>query len=519
MDYEHNPSNPGTALHIGSMDSGRSSTGFQPVNGEPLFVNGPTDRHEVTIDEDGEGSQTNQGFSFKASYSGENIVFDSITGYRDITNSFTRDIDNHDSSTTTVSITNTAKDDSWSISQEFRISSVDGGAYTMDGDLFWTAGLYLFHDEGEREEVFDVALGAPAGGPFAKAMTQNMDLEGDTIALYGQATYTVSDKLDVIFGLRYSYETKEVIHNLENGIFEFALTDEETFNDIKADENWTQLSPKLTANYQLTDEVMLYATYSKGSLGGGFNFGPASAAEAATASFDQEGADNFEVGVKGSGWDDRLQYTVSAFYIDYEDLQVQGVNAAGAATTNNAANATSQGIEVELTALVAEGLTLSANYAYVDATFDSYCEQAFTDNSLTGAACLADANPDPTAPQPIDNEGNQLEYSSEHVFNFSAEYITPFSDAGDLIFAANYNYSSEQFFNPSNTSGQDSYGLIDASIAFESSDGHWFVSLWGKNLTDEGYNVDFIDFGRTVDGAAYVQGSPRTYGATVTWTY
>jgi iron complex outermembrane recepter protein len=526
MDYEHNPSNPGTALHI------VGSTGFDPLNvgGALGTVSSPDDRYEVTLDEDGEGSQTNQGFSFKASYTGEAFAFDSITGYRDIKNSFIRDIDNSDSTQdffvsplvfgdaydpmtdpdlfSTISIINRAEDDSWSVSQEFRISSADGGAFTLDGDLFWTAGLYLFHDEGEREEEFHIVM---PGIAYDQTQVQTMEIEGDTIALYGQATYTVNDDLDLIFGLRYSYETKEVIHSLVNGHDGFGLVDEAAFTNIKADESWTQVSPKITANYQISEDLMAFATYSKGSLGGGFNFGPASAAEAASDSFDQEDANNFEIGIKGSALDNRLQYTLSAFYIDYSDLQVQGVNSTGATTTTNAANATSQGVELELTALVTEGLTLSANYAYVDATFDEYCQEANTDNSLSGAACIADGG--------IDNKGNQLEYSSEHVFNLSAEYIMSLQDKGDLIFNTSYNYVSDQYFGPDNTAGQEAFDLVAASVAFESADGHWYLSLWGKNLTDEEHNVDFVDYGKTSDAAAYVQGDPRTYGATVTWTY
>ena len=537
MDYEKNPSNPGTALHI------NGSTGFDGLNFGGAFgsVSSPEDLYKVTLDEDGEGSQTNQGFSLKATHSGEDFVFETITGYREIQNSFVRDIDNSPNTTdydiaalfpgwapgdpsvlSTLGVVNGAEDDSWSVSQEFRISSVDGGAFTLDGDLFWTAGLYLFHDEGTREEAFRVILpGFPPGfgGPFDETQRQSLDVEGDTYAIYGQGTYTVNDKLDIVFGLRYSYETKEAIHNLTNGLVSLNLAGQTTITDAKIDENWTQINPKITANYQITPEMMAYATYSKGSLGGGFNFGPATETEALTASFDQEEADNFEMGIKGSAFDNRLQYSASVFYIDYQDLQVQGVNSSGATTTTNAASAISQGVELEATALLSEGFTLSANYAYVDATFDAYCEDAFTDNSLTGAACLADANPAPGSDTPLDNEGNRLEYSSEHVLNLSAEYITPIQDFGELIFNASYAYTSEQFFNPDNIAGQDDLDLYNASVAFESTDGHWYVSLWGKNLTDEEYNKDFLSYGQTSDGTAYVQGSPRTYGATVTWTY
>lgn len=536
MDYEKNPSNPGTALHI------VGTTGFDGLNQGGAFgsVSSPDDRYEVTLDEDGEGSQTNQGFSLKATHSGDQFAFESITGYREIKNSFVRDIDNSDNTTdydiaplfpgwapgdpaflSTLGVVNSAADDSWSASQEFRISSVEGGAFTLDGDLFWTAGLYLFHDEGEREEHFRVILPSFPGPPggFDETQVQHLDIEGDTYALYGQGTYSVNEDLDIVFGLRYSYESKKAVHNLSNGLVSLNLAGETTIDNAEIDEDWTQLNPKVTANYQLTPDIMAYATYSKGSLGGGFNFGPGTTAEALTASFDQEEADNFEIGLKGTAFDNRLQYAASLFYIDYQDLQVQGVNSAGATTTTNAASATSQGVELEVTALLTEGLTVSANYAYVDATFDEYCEFAFTDNSLTGAACLADANPQPGSGAPVDNQGNRLEYSSEDIFNFSAEYIVPLQDLGDLIFNASYAYSSEQFFDPTNLAGQDDMEIVNASLAFESTDGHWYISLWGKNLTNEEYNKDFLSYGQTSDGVAMVQGAPKTYGATVTWTY
>lgn len=522
MDYEHNPSNPGTAMSI------VGTTGYDILNqGGALgtTVHSPDDPYEVTLDEDGEGSQTQQGFSLSASFEGENFAFDSITGYRDLKNSFSRDIDQSTSDIafniaplvdpswspggpdidSTVSVINRAEKDLWTASQEFRLSSIDGGAYTFDEKLFWTTGLYLFHMEGSHDEVFDLAF--PEIATYFN-QKQGMELEGDTIALYGQGTYTLNDKLDIIFGLRYSYETKEAVHYTRDGI---PLLVDEDYEGVKIDESWSQVTPKLTANYQLTPEVMVYSTYSKGTLSGGFNFGPSNALEASTLSFDQELADNYEIGIKGSAFENRLQYSVAAFYIQYEDLQVQSISTSGSTTTDNAGSANSQGLEVELKALATEHLALSANYAYVNAKFDEYCKNAETNNMLTGTACIADGG--------IDTRGNRLEYSSEQVFNLSAEYILGLQDMGDLIFNTNYVYTSEQFFDPANTAGQDALNLLNASIAFESSDGHWYLSLWGKNLTREEYNKDFISYGATPDGVAYIQGAPRTYGATLTWTY
>ncbi|NIB38694.1 TonB-dependent receptor [Pseudomaricurvus alkylphenolicus] len=526
FDYENNPSNPGTAMHI------VGSSGYDILNlGGALgtITYSPDDRYDVTLDEDGEGSQTSQGFSFKATHSGENIVFDSITGYRDVKNSFARDIDNSPSAKefdirpivdptwhpgllgpdytpfpSTVSVINMAADDSWSVSQEFRISSVDDGGFSLGGSLFWTAGLYLFHDEGERIEDFHIDM---PGVGVAVRQKQTMELEGDTLALYGQGTYTVTDDFDIVVGLRYSYEKKEAVHGASDV---FPTLVQEPFSDAEIEESWTQITPKITATYQISQDTMLYATYSKGSLGGGFNFGPESALIAATESFDQEEAHNFEIGIKGSAFNSRFQYSATAFYIDYQDLQVQGISSTGATTTENAATATSQGIEFEATALVADGLTLSANYAYVDAEFNEYCEGA-VDETLKGTAC--------TDAGGMDHSGNRLEYSSQDVFNFSAEYVMPVSDKGELVFSTSYTYNSEQFFDPLNNAGQGSFDIINAHVAYESADGHWFLSLWGKNLNGQEYNRDFIGFGQTSDGAAYVQGAPRTYGATVTWTY
>lgn len=511
VDYERNPQNPGTAMHIGG------STGYDVLNlggavGTVVFS--PADRYEVTNDIDGEQSQSSLGVSFKESYQGDDISFDSITAYREVENTYVRDTDQSPNSEAfdlsplgiptfaPLEIVLGAQEESWTTSQEFRFSSAEAGSYSLNGRLFWTTGLFLLHDEGSRIEPLFVNL-------LVEPQIQSLELEGDTAALYGQATYSLRDDLDLIAGLRYSYDTKKALHNTMNPYTLFFGN--EAFTDVEIEKSWTSFTPKLTGNYRISEDVSTYATFSRGTLGGGFNFGPTTAEDAQTLSFDKELADNYEMGLKVSTFDGRLTYSLAAFYIDYQDLQVQSISSSGTTTTANAATATSHGLELEATLYATDALKIDLNYAYIDATFDEFCEEAITDGSLKGEACIADGG--------LDNSGNQLQFTSEHTYNAFVDYLIAETDVGSFTANLSYSYFSERYFGPDNTAGQGGYSLIDTNLSFDSIDGKWSAAFWGKNLRGEEYNVDFQRYGSTADGAAYVQGAPRTYGLTVAWNY
>ena len=271
-------------------------------------------------------------------------------------------------------------------------------------------------------------------------------------------------------------------------------------------QSWNSFTPKATLDYKVTEDAMVYVSYSEGFKSGGFN-GSASSEAAALRGFDPEKAKQWEVGLKSMWLDGQVRLNLTAFHIDYTDLQVfQLVNGAEL-VIDNAADATSKGFEAELTAALTKELTFNANYAYLDASYSSYITEDGEDFS-----------------------GNRLTRSPEHSFNIAMTYQRDLGDWGVLTLQGDYAYRDEIFFNPDNFRlddgrilvGDGSRSLLDAYVALEFVQQGLEVKLWGKNLTDELYRVHGIDgrgpFGLT-NSAAVVYGLPRSYGVTVTWQF
>ena len=167
---------------------------------------------------------------------------------------------------------------------------------------------------------------------------------------------------------------------------------------------------------------------------------------------------------------------------------------------DNAGESTISGLELELTALLSERLTVWANLGYTDAEYDEYLSLA----------------PDGST---IDLSDRELRGVPEYNGRLAAEYRLPVSEAGELAFLLAYDYLDEYFGDPGNAefSKSDPLNIIDAIITFRAKSGAYTVELWGKNLTDDvsefafGYEVPpLFNFG-------YPSGPPRTYGISLNW--
>jgi iron complex outermembrane receptor protein len=489
IDVEHNPEQPGQAIHI------VGSTGLEPLGFGPFFS--PSDPFEVTNDVDNRSSQDVWGAVFDARHSATDVEFQAITGYRATENEFLRDIDNSDSTVTGISIVQGANEDSWMASQELRLSSTEDGRFSMGGRLFWTSGLYLFHEEGYRAE--DTALNLVPGPQHLR-----FDLDADSVAAYGQATYSLNDRLRLTGGLRYTWEQKEAVHN-SSGVPILA----DLYSDVSIDDDWSEATPKVTLDFDLMDDVLAYATYARGFQSGGFNFGPATEELARTDSFDPEQADNFELGLKSRLLEGRMTLNVAAYYIDYTDIQVQALNTAtGGTITENAAEATSQGLELEAVVQLLDGLTARLNYAYTDATYDTYCDGGVPD--LSGDACVASGG--------VDYSGNRLQYSARNSGSLALDYEWA-AWGGRMLASASISHRDRHYFTPENLSVQseNGYTILNGRLDWQTDDDVWGVSLWGRNITDEEYLTECLQFGGTSDGAACMYAPPRVVGISLTY--
>ncbi|HYC03212.1 MAG TPA: TonB-dependent receptor [Azospirillaceae bacterium] len=361
---------------------------------------------------------------------------------------------------------------------------------TFSGDRFeGVAGLYFFR---EHDETISGLF-----GPAISLVTGSLnDQTNRSYAAYGQGSYTVTDALSVTGGLRYTYEEKDFRRTQEffapTATLPIALGTGLRITDIDTADDWASLSPKLGLDYRFTDLVMGYLSASRGFKSGGFDGRSNNAAQA--ASFDPETMWSYEAGVKSTLWENRVTLNVAAFWNDYRNLQLSSFVAdqSGqfAALFTNAGAATMRGVDVELNALVAEGLTVSATLGFLDSEYDRYA-----------------------GPGGVDISGQrELVNAPRWSGRLGASYSLPLS-FGDLTLDGDVAYRSKTYptVSSSEVLAQDGYALVNLQATLEFGDGAWAVSGGVKNLTDKRYISHGFDLSDSLGYQLGYYGDPRTW--------
>ena len=330
-------------------------------------------------------------------------------------------------------------------------------------------------------------------------------------AAYGQATYALTDALDLTLGIRHTKDKKSAFLYSQN--IGASLPGHSIANPLRGKGDWSNTSYMGNLNYALTDDVRVYLTYATGYNGGGLNARAATKAGFETP-YNEEKVKSIEVGMKSQLLDNRLRLNVAAFHNVYTDMQVaQSELGTGGASSKmvNAGEATIKGIEFDIVAVPLEGLTLDVSYGYIDAKFDEFIAR------------------DPQTDQLVDiSNVAKVPMTSRNNASFGVQYdFEPFS-FGALSARLDLSYQSKHVQNPINYQfdSPGSRTLVNARISLNDitlgsccdDKSRLRVSLWGKNLTDEEYINFGIDFG-AIGWAGAVYGEPRTYGLDVVYTY
>ncbi|MCB1121796.1 MAG: TonB-dependent receptor, partial [Verrucomicrobiae bacterium] len=255
----------------------------------------------------------------------DNLNFKSITAYRSLESRFGRDADNLPFNQQ-VELFLSVDYDVWS--QELQFSGT-----AMDDRLDWTVGAYYFYEDGVEDDLVAFAsFDITSGGFFST----------EDYALFAQGTFDVTDKLSLTLGVRYTDEEKEakVDGARHQGLLTGFLTSLDAMGS-KANvafgpglpfplvpvgtyvENVEETVPYLNLSYQWTDNLMVYASYSEGFKGGGIQVrnGPLPF----LPQFDPEFVESYEVGLKWSGLDGRLNLSMAAYTMDYDGVQLPGI--------------------------------------------------------------------------------------------------------------------------------------------------------------------------------------------------
>ncbi len=408
-------------------------------------------------------------------------------------------------------------EESSQFSQELRLS---GG----DDDFSWLVGAFYMEEDIERNEAvhywFDTPWGTTVGNNETPwdALDENWNYVGSfddstlgnttnnittSYALFGNATFALTEKLSITAGLRWSEDEKEFDGTAYGRRFDNAtglhtdidgnLVERYAFETSNSWDEWT---PSVNLDYQASKDTFYYVSVAKGYKAGGYNGEGMSKAEEAMTTFLPEVAWNYETGFKVQAMEDRLRVNGAIFYTDYTDIQSTvwvetGENTPDNLTVVNGSGA-AQGFELEVIALLTEQLTVSGSYGYLNAEFN---DELIIDGE--------------------DLDGNKMRRSPEHSFNINATYEWELADIGELSARIAYQYTSEFFFDNSNDplTEIESQSNVDASIMLRSFDDSWSVQLWVKNATDE---LNMASATNYLDTVFSVYQAPRTFGLTAT---
>ncbi len=397
-------------------------------------------------------------------------------------------------------ITNSAQEQTEQFTQELRLVS------NGDAGLEWIVGGFFSKEKIDRVERFNfTALGI---GPNPDDELSVQSNETTSLAAYGQVQVELADRLTLTGGARYSYEKKEIEVGAEilNTNPAAVLLRGAPFGPSEAEASFNNFSWRLAADFQAADDVLLYASVSTGFKSGGFT-GGASTEAVATTPFGSESAISYEAGFKSKFADNRILLNALGYFTDYDDLQVTRFfqplgSSFGEFITENAGRAEIYGAEVEAIALVTDNIEIGGNYAYLNAKFVDFQGQGSLGNP------------------PEQFNGNRLRLAPEHTFSAFIKGDFELSNGGRIVGKAKYRFQDDMFFDPDNNplAVSPSYELVDVWLAYRTPDDQWELKLWVNNLTDEEY-VTHAFTQRASRIAFGLHGDPRTYGATISFTY
>lgn len=343
---------------------------------------------------------------------------------------------------------------------------------TSEGSLKWVVGLNAFNQDTDA----DFNLGA---------MSTDRHTEIDQIgaAAYGFAEYALADRLRVGAGLRVDHISSDAWQSFTSPLAKLRY---------EGSDSSTTVLPKLTLAYDLSDSTLVHASYARGYMPAGYNYGFANSADSLT--YAAEYSWSAEIGVKQE-FANGATLNLAAFHTTVKDKQITETIPGAAQYISNAGEAESYGIEAELTAPLGAGWEIAANAGWQRARATSF---RTTSMDLTTGTLVS-----------VDWSGNALPMAPETTWGLAVAH------QGEVWRAQlSLNGSGGYWFDPGNTVKQEGFVTVDAEVSRKLGNGE--LTLWAKNLFDEEY---YSAAASTIRGVVVEDGSPRTFGVNwkMTW--
>ncbi len=371
-------------------------------------------------------------------------------------------------------------------------------------------GVYFI---GENEDSFVLAAAppsptTPAANSFVSTATPRA--KARSWAVFAQGTYRFWKQWGLTLGARYTKDHKTLDSTITRESLNPATPGASFPNfpvDTHTEQEWSAVTPKAGIDWQFARNAMAYVSATRGYKSGGTNY---ATTDPQSLSFAPEKLWAYEGGLKSDWLERRLRVNVTGFVYDYTDLQVQSGIRPGVIAINNAATANLKGVELEVSAKPTPGLLLSANYAFLDATYGSFPAAA------VGQALVPYVSTSPRYNAPtFDASGNQMTAAPRHTFSASAEYNF-FLDAGILFLRGEYYRRSKTSYDPTNADimFEPAYDLFNVALGFHLD--RWSVLVLAKNIGNAQYLIQRSGAGMVPAGLA---GPPRTITAQVSYQF
>lgn len=314
--------------------------------------------------------------------------------------------------------------------------------------LRFLAGGYLFREDNTYDTVTYI---------FATVRPGEFSQDTRSIAVFANAAYDLTEQLTLTAGARWTRDKKDFSDRYP------------TLGAVySADSSWSAFTPRVSLDYQLAGGALLYASYAEGFKAGGFNRS-INRIDAETP-FNEEKVKTWEAGVKTDLLDRRLRVNAAVFHNDYQDLQLSAFDPqTNISRRFNAAQATTKGVELEVSAVPLDGLQTFLTVGYLSAGYDEFF--------------------DLVAGQLTDVSDRKLKGAPRWTLAGGASYLFPQTNAGDFRLSVDFNTRTETFQNVANTPviATPTVALWNAQFSWQSPDQRWTATLGAKNLFDKEY--------------------------------
>lgn len=424
--------------------------------------------------------------AFKAAWHGEAVQVTSVTSYRSWRQDLAQDFDftsGYDflappSPANPFPTIGFSRPDLGQWTQEVRVRSRN-----PDAALQWNAGVF-----GNWSET-RVASGRTVAIPFngTDHSTTRARQEAETYALFGEATYSLGEKFDLIGGLRLTRDNREMSRGRSGVNWLDPRSPLGPFAQprYRVEDDFSAQQPKFGVAYHFQPECVWYATVTAGYQSGGFN---ASNDTAAQSGFDPARSWHYETGVRTLWLDQKLELNASLFFTDTDDYQVYRLSASDPAQAwmLNADRVTAWGAELEVIARPSDALTLSLLAGYTDAEFNRFYD-ARNGRSFNGRT---------------------VNFVPEFTVALGATYQIwkGLYARADLVGVGRY------YLDEDNSAAQNAYALLQARVGY--AHGNFEMFVFGQNLLDEKYASNALDF-RPASGLILQPGDPLCLGVGV----